>query len=136
MLIARASYHVLNITGLGIADGAIGDKFAVTANGVTKTLTEIEARDVLTQKVKAATEAGKGLDVERRGQFNEKALFSVAIMRVKPRGTTSSQRPGASCQPTVVSEQPALHARLSARAGGLLLQVRAEAVARGSSGEA
>jgi len=62
--------------GLGVADGAIGDKFAVTANGVTKTLTEIEARDVLTQKVKAATEAGKGLDVEKRGQFNEKALFS------------------------------------------------------------
>ena len=62
--------------GLGVADGAIGDKFSVTAGGVTKQLTEIEARDELTKKVEAATAAGKGLDVERRGQFNEKALFS------------------------------------------------------------
>lgn len=62
--------------GLGVADGAITDKFLVTSGGVTKSLTEIEARDELTKKVKAATEAGKGLDVERRGQFNEKALFS------------------------------------------------------------
>ena len=62
--------------GLGVADGAIGDKFAVTSGGVTRQLTEIEARDELTKKVEAATAAGKGLDVERRGQFNEKALFS------------------------------------------------------------
>ena len=45
-------------------------------NGETKKLTELEARDRLTQKVNAATDAGKGLDVDRRGQFNEKALFS------------------------------------------------------------
>jgi hypothetical protein len=44
--------------------------------GVTKQLTELEARDRLTQKVNAATEAGKGLDAERRGTFNEKALFN------------------------------------------------------------
>eukprot|EP00325_Prymnesiales_sp_UTEX-LB-985_P010092 CAMPEP_0174713672 /NCGR_PEP_ID=MMETSP1094-20130205/14265_1 /TAXON_ID=156173 /ORGANISM="Chrysochromulina brevifilum, Strain UTEX LB 985" /LENGTH=263 /DNA_ID=CAMNT_0015912873 /DNA_START=63 /DNA_END=854 /DNA_ORIENTATION=+ len=62
--------------GLGVADGAIGDKFTVVSGGVTKKLTEIEARDELTKKVAAATAAGKGLDVERRGQFNEKALFS------------------------------------------------------------
>lgn len=62
--------------GLGVADGAIGDKFAVTSDGVTKQLTEIEARAELTKKVEAATAAGKGLDVERRGQFNEKALFN------------------------------------------------------------
>jgi len=43
---------------------------------VTKQLTELEARDRLTQKVNAATEAGKGIDAERRGTFNEKALFS------------------------------------------------------------
>jgi len=30
----------------------------------------------MTKKMEAATAAGKGLDVERRGQFNEKALFS------------------------------------------------------------
>jgi hypothetical protein len=29
-------------------------------------------RDALTKKLKAATEAGKGIDVERRGKFNEK----------------------------------------------------------------
>jgi len=62
--------------GLGVADGSIGDKFSVTANGVTKQLTEIEARAEMTKKMEAATAAGKGLDVERRGQFNEKALFS------------------------------------------------------------
>ena len=44
--------------------------------GKAKVTTEMEARDALTKKVQAATEAGKGLDVERRGQFNEKALFS------------------------------------------------------------
>ena len=49
---------------------------AVVENGQTKKLTELEARDRLTAKVNAATEAGKGLDVDRRGQFNEKALFS------------------------------------------------------------
>ena len=43
---------------------------------MTKQLTELEARDRLTAKVNAATASGKGLDVERRGQFNEKALFS------------------------------------------------------------
>lgn len=52
------------------------DTFDYVEGGVTKQLTEIEARDKLTAKVNAATEAGKGLDVERRGQFNEKALFS------------------------------------------------------------
>uniref|UniRef100_A0A7S0Q0H0 Uncharacterized protein n=1 Tax=Coccolithus braarudii TaxID=221442 RepID=A0A7S0Q0H0_9EUKA len=62
--------------GLGVADGAIGDRFSVVSDGKVKQLTEIEARDVLTKKVEAATAAGKGLDVNRRGQFNEKALFS------------------------------------------------------------
>jgi hypothetical protein len=62
--------------GLGVADGSIGDKFSVVVNGQTRQMTEIEARDALTKKVEAATAAGKGLDVERRGQFNEKALFS------------------------------------------------------------
>ena len=62
--------------GLGVADGSIGDKFTVVVNGQTRQMTEIEARDALTKKVEAATAAGKGLDVERRGQFNEKALFS------------------------------------------------------------
>ena len=62
--------------GLGVADGAIGDKFEVISDGKVKSLTEIEARDELTKKVEAATAAGKGLDVNRRGQFNEKALFS------------------------------------------------------------
>ena len=52
------------------------DTFDFVEGGVTKQLTELEARDRLTAKVNAATEAGKGLDLERRGQFNEKALFS------------------------------------------------------------
>ena len=52
------------------------DTFDYVEGGVTKKLTEMEARDRLTAKVNAATESGKGLDVERRGQFNEKALFS------------------------------------------------------------
>ena len=52
------------------------DTFDFVKDGKTKTLTEIEARDELTKKVNAATEAGKGLDAERRGAFNEKALFS------------------------------------------------------------
>lgn len=39
-------------------------------------MTEIEARDALMKKVDAATAAGKGIDVERRGVTNEKALFS------------------------------------------------------------
>ena len=62
--------------GLGVADGSISDKFNVVVDGQTKQLTEIEARDALTKKMEAATAAGKGLDVDRRGQFNEKALFS------------------------------------------------------------
>jgi len=45
-------------------------------NGEVKRLTEIEARDALTRKLEAATASGKGLDVERRGVVNEKALFS------------------------------------------------------------
>jgi len=52
------------------------DTFDYKEGGVTKQLTEMEARDRLTQKVNAATEAGKGLDAERRGTFNEKALFN------------------------------------------------------------
>ena len=36
-------------------------------------MTELEARDALTKKVEAATAAGKGLDIDRRGQYNEKA---------------------------------------------------------------
>ena len=52
------------------------DTFDYVENGVTKKLTELEARDALTKKVDAATAAGKGLDVDRRGQFNEKALFN------------------------------------------------------------
>ena len=62
--------------GLGVADGAIGDKFSVTTGGVTKQLTEIEARGELSKKLDAATAAGKGIDIERRGVVNEKALFS------------------------------------------------------------
>jgi len=45
-------------------------------NGKVKQLTEIEARGALTKKVEAATAAGKGIDVDRRGVVNEKALFS------------------------------------------------------------
>ena len=52
--------------GLGVADGAIGDKFSVTTGGVTKQLTEIEARGELSKKLDAATAAGKGIDIERR----------------------------------------------------------------------
>lgn len=52
------------------------DKFDYVENGQVKQLTEIESRDRLTKKVEAATAAGKGLDLERRGQFNEKSLFS------------------------------------------------------------
>ena len=52
------------------------DTFEYFENGEAKQLTEIQARDALTKKVEAATAAGKGLDLERRGQFNEKALFS------------------------------------------------------------
>ena len=52
------------------------DTFDFVEGGVTKKLTELEARDRLTAKVNTATESGKGLDVERRGKFNEKALFS------------------------------------------------------------
>ena len=44
--------------------------------GKVKQLTEIEARGALTKKVEAATAAGKGIDVDRRGVVNEKALFS------------------------------------------------------------
>ena len=63
--------------GLGVPDeGTINDKFEVKVDGKVRALTEIEARDELTKKVKPATEAGKGIDVNRRGQFNEKALFS------------------------------------------------------------
>ena len=55
------------------------DTFEYVENGEAKQLTEIQARDALTKKVEAATAAGKGLDLERRGQFNEKALFSEAF---------------------------------------------------------
>ena len=48
-------------------------------------LTEMEARDALSKKVNAATAAGKGLDIERRGQFNEKALFSEDVGHVLAR---------------------------------------------------
>ena len=56
--------------------GSISDTFSFKVDGQVKQLTEIEARNELTKKLDAATAAGKGLDVERRGQFNEKALFS------------------------------------------------------------
>eukprot|EP00322_Chrysochromulina_rotalis_P006033 CAMPEP_0115860320 /NCGR_PEP_ID=MMETSP0287-20121206/17064_1 /TAXON_ID=412157 /ORGANISM="Chrysochromulina rotalis, Strain UIO044" /LENGTH=281 /DNA_ID=CAMNT_0003314635 /DNA_START=37 /DNA_END=882 /DNA_ORIENTATION=- len=62
--------------GLDAPDGSISDKFGFVKDGEVKQLTEIEARNELTKKMQAATAAGKGLDVERRGQFNEKALFS------------------------------------------------------------
>jgi len=52
------------------------DTFDYVENGKVKQLTELEARDALTKKVDAATAAGKGIDVDRRGGFNEKALFS------------------------------------------------------------
>lgn len=48
----------------------------LTPLAATAEMTEIEARDALTKKVEAATKAGKGIDVERRGAVNEKALFS------------------------------------------------------------
>jgi len=64
--------------GLGMPqEGTISDTFAFKkSDGTVKQLTEIEAREELTKKLEAATAAGKGLDIERRGQFNEKALFS------------------------------------------------------------
>ena len=52
------------------------DTFDYVQDGKVKQLTELEARDALTKKVDAATAAGKGIDAERRGGFNEKALFS------------------------------------------------------------
>merc|ERR1719149_526651 len=52
------------------------DTFDFVEGGVTKKMTEIEARDALTKKVEAATKAGKGIDADRRGAVNEKALFS------------------------------------------------------------
>mmetsp|Transcript_74255 Transcript_74255/g.123940 ORF Transcript_74255/g.123940 Transcript_74255/m.123940 type:complete len:281 (+) Transcript_74255:21-863(+) len=52
------------------------DTFEYVEDGKVKQLTELEARGALTKKVNAATEAGKGIDVNKRGQFNEKALFS------------------------------------------------------------
>ena len=52
------------------------DTFDFVENGKVKQLTELEARDALTRKVEKATAAGKGLDTERRGNLNEKALFS------------------------------------------------------------
>ena len=39
-------------------------------------LTELEIRAEMNKKLEAASASGKGIDVERRGQFNEKALFS------------------------------------------------------------
>lgn len=42
-------------------------------------MTELEARDALTKKVEAATAAGKGLDVDRRGQYNEKVRSFAAL---------------------------------------------------------
>ena len=39
-------------------------------------LTELEIRAEMNKKLEAAAASGKGIDVERRGQFNEKALFS------------------------------------------------------------
>ena len=39
-------------------------------------LTELEIRAEMYKKLEAAAASGKGIDVERRGQFNEKALFS------------------------------------------------------------
>jgi len=52
------------------------DTFEFVDGGQVKQLTELEARDALTRKVEKATAAGKGLDAERRGNLNEKALFS------------------------------------------------------------
>ena len=56
--------------------GNAADTFDFVEGGVTKKMTEIEARDALTKKVEAATKAGKGIDADRRGAVNEKALFS------------------------------------------------------------
>lgn len=39
-------------------------------------LTELEVRAQMTKKLEAAALSGKGIDVDKRGQFNEKALFS------------------------------------------------------------
>jgi len=39
-------------------------------------LTELEIRAQMSKKMEAAAASGKGIDVDKRGQFNEKALFS------------------------------------------------------------
>jgi len=75
-LVARRAVFPLPLLLLSPAFASAADTFDFVANGEVKRLTELEARDALTKKVETATASGKGLDVERRGQFNEKALFS------------------------------------------------------------
>ena len=75
--LSRRSFLPLPLAAFGVPLAAhAADTFEFVENGVTKQMTEMEARDALTKKVEAATAAGKGIDMDRRGQFNEKALFS------------------------------------------------------------
>jgi len=72
-LARRALLSLPLLLALPVQQARAADKFDFVDNGVTRQMTEIEARDALTKKVEAATAAGKGLDLERRGQYNEKA---------------------------------------------------------------
>mmetsp|Transcript_144849 Transcript_144849/g.255309 ORF Transcript_144849/g.255309 Transcript_144849/m.255309 type:complete len:351 (+) Transcript_144849:34-1086(+) len=50
-------------------------KIRVNVNGEEKLVTSIEARALLDDKIKEMTAKGKGIDVERRGKNNEKAIW-------------------------------------------------------------
>ena len=63
---------LLLLTGLPLRTPAV-DTFEF--NGKAG-LTELEVRAQMTKKLEAAALSGKGIDVDKRGQFNEKALFS------------------------------------------------------------
>jgi hypothetical protein len=63
---------LLLLTGLPLRTPAV-DTFEF--NGKAG-LTELEVRAQMTKKLEAAALSGKGIDIEKRGQFNEKALFS------------------------------------------------------------
>jgi hypothetical protein len=73
----QAAASIAALSAVAAPSGALAaDTFSVNTDGTVRQMTEIEARDALTKKVEAATAAGKGIDVERRGAVNEKALFS------------------------------------------------------------
>jgi hypothetical protein len=63
---------LLLLTGLPLRTPAV-DTFEF--NGKAG-LTELEVRAQMTKKLEAAALSGKGIDIDKRGQFNEKALFS------------------------------------------------------------